>query len=63
MHIGREAAFEGAQVFVSGTQQAHDEVGRNSHAAAHLAVIRASSGRLAGRHVVFEACFLGSGYN
>ncbi len=55
VHVGRQAVFEGAQILVGGTQQAHDEVGRNSHAGAN----RRASGCLAGRHVVFEACFLG----
>jgi hypothetical protein len=36
MQIGGQGAFECAQVFVSGTQQAHDEVGWNIDAAANL---------------------------
>jgi len=41
-------AFECAQVFVSGTEQAHDELGRNVDAAANLRCRRTSSVGLAG---------------
>ena len=50
-----EDALEGAQIFVGGTQQAHDEVGRNIHAAANGRV--RVSVRLAGRHLGFSASF------
>ena len=59
VNIGSQNALEGAQIFVGGTQQAHDEVGRNINAAANR-FVRVSV-RLAGRHVELSACFLGSG--
>jgi hypothetical protein len=58
MQIGGQNALQCAQVFVGGTQQAHDEVGRNIDAAAYLRCRRISSVGLAGRHVVSDACFL-----
>jgi hypothetical protein len=58
MQICGQDAFEGTQVFVSGTEQAHDEIGRNVDAAANLRCRRTSSVGLAGRHVVSYACFL-----
>jgi hypothetical protein len=54
--IGRQDALECTQVLVSGSKQAHDEVGRNIDAAANGRV--RVSVRLAGRHVGFSACFL-----
>ena len=63
MQIGAQCAFEGAQVLICRTQQAHDEIGRNIDAAADLSVgvpgsSCVSSAGLAGRHVVSDACFL-----
>jgi hypothetical protein len=60
VQICGQNALEGAQVFVSGTEQAHDEVGRNVDAAANLRCRRTSSVGFAGRHVAFDACFLRS---
>ena len=63
VQICGQNAFECAQIFVSGTEQAHDEIGRNVDAAANLRCRRTSSVGLAGGHVVSDACFLrlGSG--
>ena len=36
MNIRSQDAFERTQIFVGGTEQAHDEVGRNVDAAANL---------------------------
>ena len=36
MQVGAQSAFEGTQIFVCRTQQAHDEIGRNVDAAANL---------------------------
>ena len=63
MQVGVQGAFQGAQVFVCRTQQAHDEIGRNVDTAANLSVglqgpSCVSSAGFAGRHVVFDACLL-----
>jgi hypothetical protein len=49
--------FSGHAGCVGRAEQAHDGVGRNSDAASYRSGDRAS-GRLAGRHVEFRACFL-----
>jgi hypothetical protein len=64
MQIGAQCAFEGTQILVCRTKQAHDEIGRNVDAAANLSVGQpgsscVSSTGLAGRHVASDACFLG----
>ena len=59
VQFGGQDALEGAQVFVSGAEQAHDEVGRNVDAAANLRCRRTSSVGLAGRHVVPMPAFCG----
>src|ERR1700722_2617346 len=58
MQIRGQEAFESAQVFVGGTEQAHDEIGRNIDAAANRRYRRTSSVGFAGRHVRPNACFL-----
>ncbi|BBX11256.1 hypothetical protein MNVM_03370 [Mycobacterium novum] len=57
MQVGGQQAFQGAQVLICGTQQTHDEVGWNIDTAANLRG-RHGSGGIAGRHGVFDACFL-----
>ena len=65
MQVGAQYPFEGAQILVCRTQQAHDEIRRNVDAAANLSVglqgpSCVSSAGLAWRHVVSDACLLGS---
>ena len=57
--VGRQAAFERAQILVGGTEQAHDEVGRNIDAAVHRVACESA---FVSRGVTwgFRACFLGS---
>ena len=59
MQVGVQDAFEGAQILVGRTEQAHHEVGRNIDAATNLRRCVSSAG-LAWRHVAFDACFLWS---